>query len=525
MVTSGGRAEMVLFGVRNAGWRPSAEILRHLLCEAVATKDSNMEHNVVKIMLFLQKHEESSLRGVVNALHLFRYMVNMASSLQIPRVDFCPEEDDDEIFSDNEEEEEVNQHVRTRKFFVVLSLAEIFCKVSKHFDHDAALELFTPNMELLRIFEGDRIRAFIRIANLISESNLLEVLPAEFQNLKSVILLERGYSQRTHTTSVDASETQTKPSENEAAPKVSSDAASSAPENVAASALLTLNMNKGKNSKGRRCHNCKGCLRKTNCNQCFYCRDRISMGGSGKLRKGCILRMCLKRMSAKRRLRLIAKQRWRAKRCKNKNMQYIGRSRTPAKKRTAVSSSNTSQSLVSAQKKRRTHRLRKKFFLKSESAPGFHHNPIVVELRCQQLQKLLEKYNDTVVVGHEKNTGTWIWIRGAIRYHLSTCMLNATDKTPQGGYWMRSPEQSFNRDPAVKIWFIANKNWGNKSIHIKPMIMKEISTAFEYSISKAIEKAETARKDQQSGSEEWYYQDNKLMFLGLVMREIKTYIK
>ena len=53
----------------------------------------------------------------------------------------------------------------------------------------------------------------------------------------------------------------------------------------------------------------------------------------------------------------------------------------------------------------------------------------------------------------------------------------------------------------MKIWFIANKNWGNKSIHIKPMIMKEISTAFEYSISKAIEKTETARKDQQSGSE------------------------
>ena len=63
----------------------------------------------------------------------------------------------------------VNQHVRTKRFFVVLSLAEIFCKVSKHFDHDAALELFTPNMELLRIFEGDRIRAFIRIANLIEK--------------------------------------------------------------------------------------------------------------------------------------------------------------------------------------------------------------------------------------------------------------------------------------------------------------------------------------------------------------------
>ena len=55
------------------------------------------------------------------------------------------------------------------------------------------------------------------------------------------------------------------------------------------------NTRKGYFSSSRgNCGICPPCLRKKDCGECTHCKDKVKRGGSGKIRRKCIKRLCLK---------------------------------------------------------------------------------------------------------------------------------------------------------------------------------------------------------------------------------------
>ena len=49
---------------------------------------------------------------------------------------------------------------------------------------------------------------------------------------------------------------------------------------------------KTKKERAKRCNECSHCTR-DNCGVCSRCLDMVSFGGTGKLKKGCLERICI----------------------------------------------------------------------------------------------------------------------------------------------------------------------------------------------------------------------------------------
>eukprot|EP00966_Prymnesium_polylepis_P271144 6264079-Prymnesium_polylepis.1 len=45
-------------------------------------------------------------------------------------------------------------------------------------------------------------------------------------------------------------------------------------------------------SRGTRCGSCEGCLAGA-CGKCLHCLDSTRFGGPGKMKRGCVYRICL----------------------------------------------------------------------------------------------------------------------------------------------------------------------------------------------------------------------------------------